>query len=270
MPEFTPTPSRPLSGKTVLVTRPREQSAEIIKLLEQLGATVELFPTIQIAPPSSWADCDNALSRIKMFDGIILTSQNASEFFFKRLEEKNLDLQKIFSEKKIYVIGKKTEEGVKKFGLHITPLPESVDSKHFAVVLSKEAISGKRFLFPKGNLAGTALATTLRQHGAQIEEIVVYETTAPLSTDTSRISRLIQENQINVLTFFSPSSFANFLAVIQASNLRNIVIAAIGNTTADAIRSAGFETDIVAEQPTTAGLVAAIVKFYSMSSSNQK
>ncbi len=271
MEKFSPIPSQPLTGRTILVTRPREQAAEIVKLLEQLGATVELFPTIQIVPPSSWSGCDNAISRIETYDAIILTSQNAVEFFFGRMKEKKSEFHKTLSRKKIYVIGKKTEQSVRKFAIHTEPLPDEddfgniADSTHFAVVLSKEAISGRRFLFPKGNLAGATLPSTLREHGALVDEVVVYETTAPPTSDTERISRLIREREIDVLTFFSPSSFTNFLAVIPANELHRSVIAAIGNTTANTIQAAGLQAKIVAEQPTTSGLVAAIVKFYSES-----
>ncbi len=266
--EFSTIPSQPLTGKTILVTRPRDQAAEIVKLLEQLGATVELFPTIQIVPPSSWNDCDNAISRIETYDGIILTSQNAVEFFFGRMKGKNSEFRKPLSHKKIYVMGKKTEQSVKKFANHTEPLPVEdpfgniADSTHFAVVLSKESISGQRFLFPKGNLAGAILPSILREHGAHVDEVVVYETTAPATSDTERISRLIREREIDVLTFFSPSSLTNFLAIIPANELHRSVIAAIGNTTANAIQTAGLQAQIVAEQPTTSGLVAAIVKFY--------
>ncbi|MDE3057842.1 MAG: uroporphyrinogen-III synthase [Bacteroidota bacterium] len=261
--KFSLSPSRPLSGKTVLVTRPRQQSSEFVKLLEQLGATVELFPTIQIVPPSSWNDCDRAISNIETYDGIIVTSQNASDFFFWRMKEKGVEVQKTFLQKKVYVIGKKTEENVEKFGIHAKPLPEIADSTHFAAFLTKEAINGKRFLFPKGTLAGDALPATLRNHGAYVDEVVVYKTTAPPSTDTARISRLLREKEIDIVTFFSPSSLTNFLDLIAPNLLNGVVIAAIGNTTADAIRTAGLETEIVAEQSTASGLVAAIVKFSS-------
>jgi uroporphyrinogen-III synthase len=262
MEKFSPILSQPLTGKTILVTRPRDQAAEIVKLLAQLGATVELFPTIQIVPPSSWNDCDNAISRIETYDGIILTSQNAAEFFFRRMQKNKPEFRKALSKKKIYAIGKKTAQAVKQFGIHAEPLPDIADSTHFAVVLSKEEITGKSVLFPKGNLAGATLPSTLREHGALVDEVVVYETTAPPTSDTSRISRLIHEREIDVLTFFSPSSFTNFLAVIPPEELHSTVIAAIGNTTANAIQTAGLKINIVAEQPTSSGLVAAIVKFY--------
>src|SRR5262249_19155413 len=42
---------RPLFGRRVVVTRPREQAAELSRAFEDAGAEVVLFPTIAIAPP---------------------------------------------------------------------------------------------------------------------------------------------------------------------------------------------------------------------------
>ncbi|MBQ7814406.1 MAG: uroporphyrinogen-III C-methyltransferase, partial [Thermoguttaceae bacterium] len=57
-----------LSGKTVLVTRPREQAAELRSLLEERGAAVLVQPSIAILPPETWADVDAALQSVERRD----------------------------------------------------------------------------------------------------------------------------------------------------------------------------------------------------------
>src|SRR5947207_7044323 len=54
---------RPLSGKRVLVTRPREQAAELVELLEAMGAEAIEAPMIRILPPADYAPLDDALHR---------------------------------------------------------------------------------------------------------------------------------------------------------------------------------------------------------------
>ncbi|PYQ62368.1 MAG: HemD protein, partial [Acidobacteria bacterium] len=45
--------SKPLFAKRIVVTRAREQASELKRLLEEAGAEVVQFPTIEIAPPAS-------------------------------------------------------------------------------------------------------------------------------------------------------------------------------------------------------------------------
>ena len=53
--------ARPLFGKRVLVTRPREQAAELVELLEALGAEAIEAPMIRIVPPDDYGPLDDGL-----------------------------------------------------------------------------------------------------------------------------------------------------------------------------------------------------------------
>ena len=77
--------SRPLFGKRVLVTRPREQSAEFVSLLQALGADPIEAPMIRIAPPSDYTPLDDACQRLDAFDWVVFTSGNAVDAFMGRL-----------------------------------------------------------------------------------------------------------------------------------------------------------------------------------------
>ncbi len=59
--------ARPLFGKRIVVTRPREQAAELVEALEQLGATVIEAPTVRIVPPEDFAPLDEACSSVGQY-----------------------------------------------------------------------------------------------------------------------------------------------------------------------------------------------------------
>ena len=177
-------PHSPLLGKTILVTRTEEQAAEFVKLLEQLGASVILYPTIQIVPPRSWVECDKAIANIKNYDAIILTSLNAAENFFARVLLANNGTTKLIAEKTVYAVGEKTRSAVEKYNIPVAAMPAVYDAKHLAITLARTDVKDKRFLFPKGNLAGKSSRFALQEHGAIVDEVVVYETIQPSNADT--------------------------------------------------------------------------------------
>ncbi len=77
--------ARPLFGKRVLVTRPREQAAELVERLEAMGAEAIEAPMIRILPPDDYAPLDEACARAGAFDWIVFTSANAVDAFMERL-----------------------------------------------------------------------------------------------------------------------------------------------------------------------------------------
>ena len=56
--------ARPLFGKRILVTRPREQAAELVERLEALGAEAIEAPMIRIVPPDDYGPLDEACARV--------------------------------------------------------------------------------------------------------------------------------------------------------------------------------------------------------------
>ena len=260
--EKHPAGQTPLLGKTILVTRAREQAAEFIKLLEQLGASVIVFPTIQIVAPKTWEACDNAIKGIESYESIILTSANAVERFFSRMQDVRASALEIAAEKTIYAVGEKTRHAAEKYNVPVARMPDIYDSKHLAIALSRSDVAGKRFLFPKGNLAGDAVTFALQEHNAIVEEVIVYETVLPSSADAETIEGKLRGKEIDVITFFSPSSVTNFLSMIPLELLNDRIIAVIGSTTAASAKNLSLPVHITAEHATSANLVASIVRYY--------
>ena len=73
--------SRPLFGRRVLVTRPREQAAELVERLTALGAEAIEAPMIQIVPPQDLGPLRQAAAAADQFDWIVFTSTNAVDAF---------------------------------------------------------------------------------------------------------------------------------------------------------------------------------------------
>ena len=63
----------PLFGRTIVVTRARAAASEFATALRRLGAEVVEFPTIETAPPRSYAALDRAIKRVSTPSRILST-----------------------------------------------------------------------------------------------------------------------------------------------------------------------------------------------------
>ncbi len=76
-----PPPPKP----RVLVTRALGQGSALADQLRALGAEPILIPAIELAPPTSYAALDTALTALDTFHWLLFTSANAVEAFAQRL-----------------------------------------------------------------------------------------------------------------------------------------------------------------------------------------
>lgn len=260
----------PLSEKTVVVTRPREQAAGIMAELQRLGAKVFLFPTIEIVPPESYAALDASIERLQEFDWLIFTSVNAFEHFLNRLAARNLETAEL-DFLRVAVVGEATAERVRLAQVHIDVLPtESTAEGLFAELqnyIGADYLAGLKFLMPRSEIGREILPEKLREARAEIETPIAYKNILPPKPDAARLKALLAGEAIDCITFTSPSTFKNFVQIFSDVNLNQLLngarLAAIGSVTAEAIRAQGFEPQIIAPESTNASLAQAIADYFA-------
>lgn len=243
-----------LAGKTVVVTRAQEQAAEMVRLLQAEGATVLALPTIEIVPPGSWESCDAAIFRLTQYHWVVFSSANGVRFFFHRLGEQNKshrDLQHL----KIAAVGKKTGDTLREFGLQVHLLPEDFRAEGLLRRFQEFLVAGQKILVVRPEKSRDILSAGLRELQAEVDEAVVYRN-RPVKVNLT----LLNNRKVDALTFTSPSTVKNFVAGVGLSRLKNwqkegCKIAAIGPVTAQAIRNAQLQVDVVPDEFTTEQLV---------------
>lgn len=261
----------PLAEKTVVVTRPREQAAELKLELEGLGARVYLFPTIEIAAPDSYADLDAAIKNLSSYDWLVLTSVNAAEHFLLRLEANNVEIFEL-DYLRLCAIGEATAERLRLAQIHIDVLPSEANAEAVFATVSEyiggtEAFENLKFLLPRSNIGRDYLPIKLREAKAIVDAPTAYQTVLPRdsSGETTKMKALLQGGAIDCLTFTSPSTFKNFVQIFADFDLdkmlKDVAIAALGETTAEAIKQMEFEVNIIAPQA-SAKAFAESIKLY--------
>lgn len=262
--------SRPLFGKRILITRPREHAAEFVNLLDGLGAQPIEAPMISIAPPADWIELDEACRRGGEFDWIVFTSGHAVDAFMGRLLLSPLDLRSLKGTK-LCTVGPATADRLARFGLKVDLVP--AESRAEAVVhalLETGSMTGQKVLLPRGDIGREVIGEELRKRGADVTEVVAYRTVALDFESGPDIYGMLLDRKIDVVTFTSPSAVRNFVELLgvepAADLLQSTIVASIGPVTAEAAAQYNIHSAIVPAHYTIPALVDAIVSHFERSS----
>ncbi len=253
---------RPLAGRTVVVTRAREQAALFSTLLREEGARVIEAPTITLAPPASWAACDRAARRLRDYDFVIFTSVNGVERFFDRLRTRHVDLRQL-GDSEIIAIGPATAAAIEERGLQIEAMPNEFRAEGIVARLGRRALGGARVLIPRAAMARDLLPRALRTAGARVDVVPVYRTRATRS-GVPHLIEALRQGAVDLLTFTSSSTVTHFFGKFRSPAdrrlLRAVPAAVIGPITAAAARRHGLRIKIMPRDSTIPALAAAIVR----------
>ncbi len=256
--------TKPLFGKTVLVTRARNQAKIFAELLEEEGAQVIEFPTIDVAPLRTSTRIDKAIENLDLYNWLIFTSVNGVTFFFQRLREMQRDVRDLKGIR-IAAIGEKTKNEINKMGIKVDLIPEEFRAEGLIKLFEKINVNGSRVLIPRAKIARKILPVKLRKMGARVDVLPVYETKMPEKLEIDKLRKLLQNGFIDVITFTSSSTVKNFFSMIGRDKkiISRSTIACIGPITAETIRSFGVEPEIISGTYTVQGLTKEIASYFT-------
>ena len=250
--------TKPLFGKRILVTRARAQASEFADLLEANGAEVIQFPTIKIQPIES-VD----IPALNAYDWVIFTSINAVEIFYERLRENGKDAR-AFGGCSVCAVGAKTVEALNRIGIHPDFVPSH--SRGSAIAAEIGEVNGKKILLPRAKIATADLPNGLRERGAHIDDVPLYNTVKVSGENRDKIEADLLNGSIDLVTFTSSSTVTNFLEMFPTHAptvlLANVKVAVIGPTTQKTVEKCGVHIDVVAKETSVESLVEAVIEEY--------
>ena len=250
---------KPLFGRTIVVTRAREQASDSAKLFAERGARVIQFPTIKIAPMADYAELDEAVKNMARYGWVVFTSVNGVRFFRERLDACGLDARALGGVK-VAAIGPATAKAVEAMGIKPDLVPSSYVAEGVAEAMLALGMEGKRVLLPRAKEAREVLPETLRAAGAEVDVIAAYEN-IPSDENRQQVMEALEAGELDCVTFGSSSTVRNFLAAIPAEVIKahpEVKLAAIGPVTAETMRELGFEPDIQPEKFSIPALADAV------------
>jgi uroporphyrinogen-III synthase len=254
----------PLQGKRIVVTRAIEQSRELVTRLENMRATVLLFPAVSFSEPSDTAELDRAIHSLGAFDWILFTSANAARFFSQRCRKLGV-VPGQGGNYRCAAVGSATASAVASEGFPVDHVAQEFNGLALARELSTY-IYGKKIVLPRSERARSDLPDALKTAGAEVTEVVAYHT-GGLGVIEPEVMRAIQGAQVDVVSFFSPSAIENMRAELGEEVLSRLgakaAMAAVGPVTAAALRDAGLRVAIEAPLATAESMAAAIANYFS-------
>ena len=269
------TPS--LKGKTVALTRPAGQAEEAGKLITEKGGVPYYIPAIEIKGLSNPAPVKKFIAELgkEQVDYVILMSTNGVKYLFEAAEtlKQISQLQKGLAKTFVIAVGPRTAEALKEYGVRVDLVPLKYSSEGLIECLQDKDIKGKKIRIPRTSNATPTLTEKLKEQGANVEEIYVYESGLPVDEKLkSKFYEDLTSGKIDAIVFGSGLSAKNIFKMLSEKapmeTLKKIVNAkvttvAIGPTTAEALKEIGIKVDVMPEDYLFENALSALARYWN-------
>lgn len=266
-----------LKGRTIAITRPRDQAEETGKMIEKKGGKPYFIPTIEIKGPSD-------LSSIKKFiddlmrgeiDYVIFMSINGVRYLLSAAESLGLrdQLKEYLGKTVTIAVGPRTAQELNTHKIHVNLVPTKYSSEGIIQSLQQLDISGKSICIPRTSGATPILAKRLGEMGGKVQEIYVYESLLPIDQNLKR--RFFQDlmaGKIHAIIFSSSLGVKNLFQMlmeqISMEKLRDtmnsrLTIVAIGPATAKTLLEMGLKVDIMPDKHLFEEALIALARYWN-------
>ncbi|MEI6651372.1 MAG: uroporphyrinogen-III synthase, partial [Chlorobiaceae bacterium] len=178
-----------------------------------------------------------------------------------RLLKESPDELKNLQKLKVWAVGKTTSSDLDAHGVTTQPVPKISDAVTLMEEIDTDTISGHTFLFLRGSLSLGTIPEVINRRGGGCTELTVYENLPPSLEESSKIKALLERGELSCLSFTSPSTAVNFFEAMGTIAIPDgVKVAAIGTTTAAALKKLGLQVDIIPESYDAPGFAKAIAE----------
>ena len=244
---------RPLHGRKVVVTRARAQASGLAARLRSLGADVVELPAIRIEPRIDSEEVQRAVEALHTYALVCLTSPNGVRLLWEAMSEAGRD-SRALANATVAAIGPGTAAALAERGIAADVVPERFVAEALLEALEPVEVEGRPVLVARAAEARDTLPEGLRDRGAEVDVVALYETVAE-QPDPEALEAM---KGADYVTFTSSSTVTNFLDA--AGGVPDgFRIVSIGPVTSEAAVKAGLRVDVEAERHDIEGLVDALL-----------
>lgn len=243
----------------ILITQPKPETdkSPYFELAKKFKLDLDFHPFILVEGLPA-RDFRKQKVDISAHTGVVMTSRNAVDHFFRMCEEMKI---KISQDMKYFCSTEAVALYLQKFILYrkrkVFFSPDG-SSKGLMDVITKH--KGEKFLLPTTEITGKSdICQHLDKLKSEYSEAVFYRTVA---NDLSEV--MGQKDIYDMIVFFSPNSVQALFEQQPGFEQNGMLIGAFGPTTSKAIEDAGLRLDVKAPALNAPSMVAAIEQYLSL------
>jgi len=238
----SPSPERSLAGVRVLVTRPRDQADNLVRLIEARGGDAIRLPVIEIAEPQDTQALLAVIDRLKDFTIAIFISPNAVNRAMNLIRARD----GLPPGLRIACVGRGSARELGHYGIEnvIVP-PGRFDSEALLALPELQAVKGKRIVIFRGEGGRELLGDTLRQRGAEIEYAECYRRVRP-NTDMTPLLRRWARGEVDIVSVTSVDGLHNLFDMVGKAGQHWLIrtpIVVVSERMAQVCRELGFKAE---------------------------
>ena len=253
-----------LDGKTIAITRSKDDASEFISLTEENKATPVALPTIELVSKGEKI-VDEFLESISKYnpDYSVFMSSKAVKLLFDTAKNvgKLEKLQLAVANTIVMSVGPKTTIALESEGIKVNHQPTTYSSVGVGEEFTKINAVGKKVIVPRSGASTPFLKELLNKIGIDVLEIHLYDVCAFRDTvQWNGFRELFSKNKVDGVVFTSASSVRGFFEIMSKDyemntlldNLEKLSVVSIGPFTSDELKKFKVQ-NTVAEVHTVAG-----------------
>lgn len=251
----------PLTGKTIVVTRPRAQAEPLGRAIEAQGGRPFYFPLLEISPIEDQAPLRAAAGQLDSYRLAVFVSPNAVQYALPVLLAGRAWPPAL----RPVAVGSGTVKALQEAGVTGCLCPsERFDSEALLELpeLAEQAVQGQRVLILRGNGGRELLGDTLEARGARVERVACYRRSGPAGGQEALLAALAR-GELHGLTLSSSEALAYLLEGLgpeDQARLQQLPLFVPHARIAEKARASGF-TKVVLTGPADAGLLAGLCDY---------
>ena len=240
----------------ILITQPRPESdkSPYFELSRKYSVHLDFQPFIRLeAIPAR--DFRKQKIEIPNYTGVIFTSRNAIDHFFRTCEEMKISVSQ---DTKYFCITEAVALYLQKFILYrkrkVFYGADGTNKSMFEVV-NKHKGNEKFIYVCSENQQDNEIVNWLKNNNCEFALAFMYRSVS------SDVKELLSQNDYDIMCFFTPSGVKSLFDNVPKFKQNGTVLGAFGSNTSKAIEEAGLTLAIKAPQPQAPSMVAALEQY---------
>lgn len=208
--ESTPPVGPWLAGRGIVITRPREQAAQLSALVKAAGGRAIVFPALEIVDAGNRRLLDAVIDRLEQFDLAIFISPTAVNRALNLIHAR----RKLPAALRVAAIGKGSARELHRFRVGNVLTPEGrFDSEALLGLPELSDVRDKAVVIFRGEGGRELLGSTLTERGAKVEYAECYRRVRP-NGDSQQLLKGWARGEIDGIAVTSAEALRNLFDMV--------------------------------------------------------